>query len=566
MASSAKEITAFKLSNSQIGEALINTSSGTITVTMPQAEDLSSIVPVTLSVSPYATVSPAAGTARNFNQPVTYTVTTQNSSTKVWTVTVNKVDPNAVFYTYEAELADFTGKVDNSHLNYTGSGFIDFLATGENYIIFTSCQTQAGSQTVKFRYSLAKDDIRSGNLYVNDVFIKTLAFPRTATFDDWAEEIATIALQQGINKIKITWETTDGPNLDKMSLSGTQCASYTLNVTTNNAGGKVTISPERADKKYFEGESVKLLAVSTPNLVFSSWSGDLTGSANPATIVMNANKTINANYTVVNTYKLNVTIAGVGEVKLNPAGGEYTEGTVVTLNAKSVLGSTFTGWSGDATSKDSTITITMNSVKNVTASFSSSLALDFNKVVGFASISAQNFTGPTTGGSKGVDTVFINGPGEFAKMCQVLQDRIKYKAYHNRPLTIVLEEGIYAGAGGQLSVWANEMLTVQEQENLTIIGRKNVTFKFGINLKRAANIIIRNITFQDYYDDGINIGEPETHHIWVDHCTVGHPTTLPADSEHPDGGIDIKAGASYVTVSWTKYPQQLEDGLSRSLR
>ncbi len=559
IASSAKEIVAFKLSNSQIGEASI-TSDGNIAVTMPQSADLTNVVPVTLSIAPFASISPSANTARNFTQPVSYTVTAQDNSTKVWTVTVTKVDPNATFTIYEAEDGEFTGNVDNQHAGFTGSGFVDFLATGENYMIFTVCQTQAGVQTAKFRYSLAKDDIRSGSLYVNDVFIKTLAFTRTATFTDWSEEIVNLSLQAGINKIKITWETTDGPNLDKLSITGLQCSSYNVNVTTTN-GGKVSLSPVRTGNKYFQGETVTLLAENKPNLLFENWSEDASGSTNPLQVTMNSNKNITAIFKVVNTYKLNVTINGIGEVLLSPAGGEYADGTVVTLRAKSVLGSTFQGWSSNLSGTDSVATITMNAVKNVTATFTSSIVINFNKVVGFASITADNFTGPTTGGSTSTDTVFIKGPTEFGKLCQVLQDRIKYKAYSSNPLTIVLEEGTYTGAGGQLSVWANSMLTIQEQGNLTIIGRKNVIFNFGINVKRSFNLIIRNITFQDYYDDGINIGETETHHIWVDHCTVGHPTTLPANTEHPDGGIDVKAGSSYVTISWTKYRNSWKTGL-----
>ncbi|RYG17022.1 MAG: T9SS type A sorting domain-containing protein, partial [Chitinophagaceae bacterium] len=192
--------------------------------------------------------------------------------------------------------------------------------------------------------------------------------------------------------------------------------------------------------------------------------------------------------------------------------------------------------------------------------------IDFKKVVGFASVTADGFTGPTTGGDAVISgrtnaIVYINGPSEFGKLCEILQQRIRYKTYSNNPLTIVLEAGTYTGAGGKESVWGNSMLTIQEQENLTIIGRKNVIFNFGINVKRSSNLIIRNITFQDYYDDGINIGETETHHVWVDHCTVGHPTTKPVDSEHPDGGIDVKNGASYVTISWTVYRNSWKTGL-----
>ena len=560
IASSIKEITAFKLSDSQIGDASINSSTGVITVVMPQSVDLSAISPLLVTISDNSTISPLASTVQNFNQTVNYTVTAQDNSTKVWQVIVNKVDPSAVYYDYQAETAEFTGKTDAQHANYTGSGFVDFLATGENAITFTVCQPTSSAQTAKFRYSLAKDDVRAGNLYVNDEFVKTLNFPRTTLFTEWVEEIAVLNLQAGVNKIKITWATTDGPNLDKMSLTGAPCASYTLNVSSTNSG-KITIDPQRVDNKYYEGEKVTLLAETKPALVFQNWTGDLTGSTNPAVVTMTADKIIVGNFSSIPTYKVNISRTGIGEVTLSPEGGEYTSGTVVTLTAKSVLGSVFQGWSGDLAGTVATQTVTVDANKNITATFTSDISLNFNKVVGFASVTADNFTGPTTGGTLGTDTVFIAGPSEFPKLCQVLQDRIKYKSYHNRPLTIVLEEGVYSGANGTTASWANSMLTIQEQADLTLIGRKNVVFNFGVNIKRSCNIIIRNITFQDYYDDGINVGEPETHHIWVDHCTVGHPTTMPADSEHPDGGIDVKQGASYVTISWTKYRNSWKTGL-----
>lgn len=57
------------------------------------------------------------------------------------------------------------------------------------------------------------------------------------------------------------------------------------------------------------------------------------------------------------------------------------------------------------------------------------------------------------------------------------------------------------------------------------------------------NVIIRNITFENYADDGINIG-CYSHHVWVDHNTF-----LPGK----DGALDIKRGADWVTVSWNHF-------------
>lgn len=571
IASAAKEITTFKLLNEQIGEAVINSAAGIVTITVPISANISNIAPVTLALSPFATVAPAANTQRDFTQPVSYTVTAQDNSTKTWQIIVNKVDPNAVFFDYQAEDAEFTGKKDNSHANYTGTGFIDFLADGENSIIFTVCQQQAGTQTAKFRYSIAKDDIRKGNLYVNDAFIKTLDFTRTATFDDWSEETAALTLLMGVNRIKITWDSTDGPNLDKLSLTGAPCSSYTVNVTSTNSG-KVTLDPVRAGNKYFEGETVSLSAESTPALVFEGWSGDLTGNANPAHVTVNSNKNITANFRVVPTYKLNVNVDGIGEVSLSPAGGEYAENTVVTLTARSVLGSTFQGWQGDAGGTNAVTTVTMNSVKTVRATFTSAYTFNFEKVVGFASAAGDGFNGPAKGGQGAPDSVIINGPSEFNKLCETLYNRqqaytknITTGGIKKAPLVILLKAGIYDGtqtlSTNGAKIFGNSMLDIPEQGDLTFIGEKNVVFKIGINVKRSYNLLIRNISFQDYYDDGINIGEPETHHIWIDHCTIGNPTAMPADHEHPDGGIDVKTGASYVTISWCKYQNSWKTGL-----
>ena len=60
---------------------------------------------------------------------------------------------------------------------------------------------------------------------------------------------------------------------------------------------------------------------------------------------------------------------GLYGVSLNPHGGVYNEGAVVTLTAQSGTGFRFAGWSGDLTGSNSSATITMNGNKNVIATF-----------------------------------------------------------------------------------------------------------------------------------------------------------------------------------------------------
>ena len=77
------------------------------------------------------------------------------------------------------------------------------------------------------------------------------------------------------------------------------------------------------------------------------------------------------NVTIKNgsTYDLSIIIDGSGNVVLDPDGGTYEIDTSVTLTATANPGWVFSDWSGDLISSDNPATITMNSDKNVTATF-----------------------------------------------------------------------------------------------------------------------------------------------------------------------------------------------------
>ena len=58
-----------------------------VNLLVPSGTDVTKLVP-TISVSDGATISPSSGTAEDFTNPVTYTVTAQDGSTQNYTVTV----------------------------------------------------------------------------------------------------------------------------------------------------------------------------------------------------------------------------------------------------------------------------------------------------------------------------------------------------------------------------------------------------------------------------------------------------------------------------------------------
>jgi hypothetical protein len=154
--------------------------------------------------------------------------------------------------------------------------------------------------------------------------------------------------------------------------AGSSSCTYTLSVNTNPpSGGTVTINPQKST--YCAGDVVTLTA--TPNLgwIFSSWSGVDSSNGSTATVTMNGNRSVTANFTTTPTctYTLSVNTnpSSGGTVAINPQKGTYCAGDQVTLTAISNSGYTFWYWSGGAGGSGNPTTITMNGNRSVTANF-----------------------------------------------------------------------------------------------------------------------------------------------------------------------------------------------------
>lgn len=145
--------------------------------------------------------------------------------------------------------------------------------------------------------------------------------------------------------------------------------SYEL--TINNQGeGSVAEEVVQA-KSYDHGTQVRLTATPAEGWQFVKWTGDITGSENPAQITVDNPKEVTAVFEK-KSYDLTINTTGEGAVSeevIQAKATSYEHGTTVQLTANPAEGWQFLEWQGDVTATDNLIQITVDDPKLVTAVF-----------------------------------------------------------------------------------------------------------------------------------------------------------------------------------------------------
>lgn len=139
--------------------------------------------------------------------------------------------------------------------------------------------------------------------------------------------------------------------------------SFALNISGEH--GTVSNSPG-GNTHSFE-TPVTLTPMPDTGYEFTHWSGHLTGSANPANMVMDNDKTITAHF-AIKTYTLLVA-SEHGSITKVPAQTRYSHGTQVAVKVIDAVGYDFVSWSGSETGTDNPLTLTMDGDKELTAHF-----------------------------------------------------------------------------------------------------------------------------------------------------------------------------------------------------
>jgi hypothetical protein len=230
----------------------------------------------------------------------------------------------------------------------------------------------------------------------------------------------------------------------------------TLTVTTS-AGGSVSLNPPGGS--YSVGTTVTLTAIPSSGYAFSGWSGALTGTANPATLVMDANKSVSASFSPVVQYTVTVVPTTGGTVTLSPAGGVYASGTLVTVTAVPASGYRFGSWSGDLSGTTNPTTLLVDSNKTISASF------------------IRQYTVSTS--TTGSGTVTLTPPGGV------------YDAGTVVTVTAVPSNSVasFLGWGGDLSGLQNPTTLVMDA-NKSVVANFTVTYTLSVTVRRKGSVTL----------------------------------------------------------------------------
>ena len=130
-----------------------------------------------------------------------------------------------------------------------------------------------------------------------------------------------------------------------------------------SSGGSITPS----NGSYDNGVDVTVTASAAPGYRFDHWEGSASGTTPKITITMKGIKKVIAYFKKIYTLAVSATPNGGGTV--SPSKGSYDEGQSVTLIAMPSQYYAFNGWAGDASGSSDHLAVTMDSNKNIIASF-----------------------------------------------------------------------------------------------------------------------------------------------------------------------------------------------------
>lgn len=136
-----------------------------------------------------------------------------------------------------------------------------------------------------------------------------------------------------------------------------------------NTNGKGQIRLDPAGGVFPRGTVVYVEAIPDSSWKFVGWSGELSSTSVTDSILLDADKTVSANFEKAQVFAIVPWIVGSGQLVLNPPGGTYTEGSTVTLTAVPETGWEFSSWGGSLIGSQNPETLLIDAQKAVMVTF-----------------------------------------------------------------------------------------------------------------------------------------------------------------------------------------------------
>jgi len=175
-------------------------------------------------------------------------------------------------------------------------------------------------------------------------------------FDGWSGDKVSVE-----NPIVVAIDTIKNINVKFDQIE------YMVNLEIEGSG---VIESDPFKEYYYYGDSVKFKAVAADNFVFNSWYGDVSGTNNPFSIVIDSSLTIGAKFE--RKYIVSLEVEGSGSIESNPKKDFYLYGDTLVLTAVPETGFIFSSWYGDTSAYVNPISIVIDSDLNIGAEFTES--------------------------------------------------------------------------------------------------------------------------------------------------------------------------------------------------
>ena len=220
------------------------------------------------------------------------------------------------------------------------------------------------------RYQLATSVVGDGSIaptpdplgYLAGTTVELTATPGVGSkFDFWSG-----AASGTVNPVNVVM---DADKAVVANFSPISVVNYTVTVNPS-IGGTVALDPNLA--QYPEGTTVTVTATPDADYDFVGWTGDLAGvTDNPASLLVDANKSIGAVFAPVVRYTVAVDPLVNGAIALDPVqpAGGYVENTTVTVTATGNAGFRFDEWTGALAGQPNPAALVMDGNKTIGAAF-----------------------------------------------------------------------------------------------------------------------------------------------------------------------------------------------------